>query len=109
MAGADLFRDIAAALGGFNAVAAALEVAPRSVERWASGTKPIPPGVWPQLQELLRLRAARCEELAVACVAESPRPSGGPPAISRCHIQSGYPAPALANAACDSLSVFGGQ
>lgn len=46
-------------------LAADLDVAVRTVQRWAAGQQPVPAGVWPDLVELLQAKAPRCLALAV--------------------------------------------
>ena len=71
MTDAETFRAIARALYGTGewtgSLSADLHVAPRTLARWASGRMPIPPGVWLQLQELLKIHSEKCAELAEAC------------------------------------------
>lgn len=44
-------------------MAEALDVAPRTVRRWAAGDVPVPAGVWMDLLRLMQERAARLDDL----------------------------------------------
>lgn len=63
----DTLRSVGSALYGENwqsAVARDLDVAIRTVQRWAAGEFDIPPGVWADLAKLCRKRGAELAKLA---------------------------------------------
>lgn len=45
-------------------LASDLDVAVRTIQRWAAGQQPVPAGVWPDLAGLLRDKGPRCLALA---------------------------------------------
>lgn len=62
----NLFRDAGAALYGSRwhaELARELDVADRTVRRWAAGEWPVPPGIWVTLRSMLRERANTCADL----------------------------------------------
>lgn len=47
-----------------SALARAVRVNDRTVRRWHGGQSPVPVGIWPELKEMLRLKATECRALA---------------------------------------------
>jgi plasmid maintenance system antidote protein VapI len=45
-------------------LAAALGVARKTVQRWASGEQPVPPGIWIEIRGLLELHAGEARAFA---------------------------------------------
>jgi hypothetical protein len=82
MSAIDLLHRVGAALYGErwqSGLARDLGVAVRTVQRWAVGDNPIPPGIWSDLDRLLAARTDAITELrrllADDCVQRSPSPS----------------------------------
>lgn len=47
-----------------TALAADLDVAHKTIQRWVNGEQPVPEGVWPKLRQLLLQRATDARQYA---------------------------------------------
>jgi hypothetical protein len=73
----ELLEETAAALFGplwQSELARALDVAPRTVRRWAAGDTPVPPGIWADLQEIIADRQVDLTNQSVKIRRLRPRP-----------------------------------